>query len=106
MGRQPLLILLLLLLPTAAFGQADTLCVSEDGLRGLRAEHVELERRVALQDTLIEEQRLQLQLYQKRLKQDSTVIKAKEREISDLNSRNRWLKAGAVLSAIVGFLLG
>jgi len=98
----------------------DSVTVSVEALRNLKHEHKVLQRKVALQDTIIQEQEYQIQLYQKRLKQDSTLnvlnkkqlsirnerIELRDDRIESLENRNTWLRVGAAAGIVLGFVLG
>lgn len=98
----------------------DSVKVSVEALRNLKHEFKILERKVELQDTVITEQTRQIELYEKRIRQDSLLndlnekqlkirnerIQIKEEQIQRLERRNLWLKIATGVGTVLGFVLG
>lgn len=122
------LLFVLILFPAPALAQdapvapieKDSVTVSVEALRNLKHEFQILERKVELQDTIIVEQNRQIELYEKRIRQDSLLndlnqkqleirnerIQVKEEQIQRLERRNFWLKVATGAGTVVGFVLG
>jgi hypothetical protein len=100
--------------------EKDSVTVSVEALRNLKHEFNVVERKVELQQVVIEEQDRQIKLYKRRVHQDSTLealnkkqlevrqerIELRDERIKELEQQNTWLKIGTGAAAVVGFLLG
>lgn len=112
-----------------AFGQTvpsekDSVTVSVEALRNLKEHVQEQERKIALQDSLIEEQAHQIDLWQEKARQDSLILNLTEQRIDVKNERieirderinrleeqktwetiKRYIWTGG--SLVIGFLIG
>ena len=100
--------------------EKDSVTVSVEALRNLKHEFQILERKVELQDTIIVEQNDQIEIYKKRIRQDSLLhdlnekqleirnerISIKEEQIEELERRNFWLKIATGVGTVLGFVFG
>ena len=67
--------------------EKDSVTVSVEALRTLKAEHGKLNEKVALQDSLIEELEYQITLYEQRSRQDSLLIELTEQKMEVKDER-------------------
>lgn len=132
MKRLAILVLTFSLLVPVTYGQQapdgptakDSVTVSVEALRNLRFEYRKLERKAEIQDSIIAEQEYQIDLYKRRLQQDSVIvdlteerlkikderIKARDERIERLERQNTWEQikkfAWSAGTLVIGFLLG
>lgn len=74
------------------FGQTappekDSVTVSVEALRNLKEDFQEQKRKIALQDSLIEEQAHQIELWQEKSRQDSLILDLTEQRLEIKNER-------------------
>lgn len=104
--------------------EKDSVTVSVEALRNLKERFTELERKTALQDSLIEEQKHQIKLYERRVRQDSLILNLTEQKldvrqerinmrderIQRLEDEKTWEQIKKYIwtagSLVIGFLLG
>lgn len=104
--------------------EKDSVTVSVESLRELKEQFTEQERKIALQDSLIEEQAHQIDLWEQRARQDSVILALTEKRLEikqeRINMRDdrikrlernktweqikKYIWAGG--SLVIGFLLG
>jgi glutamyl-tRNA reductase len=112
-----------------AFGQTtppkrDSVTVSVEALRNLKEDFQEQKRKIALQDSLIEEQAHQIELWQEKSRQDSLIldlteqrleiknerIKIRDERINRLEEEKTWEKIKKYIwaggSLVIGFFIG
>lgn len=116
-----------------AFGQSvpdeppaskDSVTVSVEALRNLKEDFQEQKRKIALQDSLIEEQAHQIELWRKKSRQDSLIldlteqrleikderIEMRDERINRLEEQKTWETIKRYIwtggSLVIGFLIG
>lgn len=104
--------------------EEDSITVSVEAIQNLQAEFNKLSNKVTIQDSIIAEQADQIQLWQKKARQDSVLLalsneqqdvlrermEIRDERIQKLEDKNLWLRIrGYVWTAggiVIGFLAG
>ncbi|WP_263787306.1 hypothetical protein [Salinibacter grassmerensis] len=113
-------LLIVAFLTCPAKAQTDSVTVSTEALRNLKESVEERKRRVELQDSLIEEQARQIELYEEKALRDSTIlqltekqldikderIKARDERISRLEEQKLYQKIRSYVTVAGGLIIG